>query len=254
LPLTTRIPNPRTPEPPSPRKRGALWWDFDGTLVSRPMMWSEVAMRRLDRYWPGHTVTRAVMDAQVSLGMPWHRADHAHPELSSPALWWEAVYRRYVEIFDALGVPAAADSAAFAELRSDILNPARYRVFDDVVPALSRAAANGWRNLIVSNHVPELESLVDDLGLTSFFESTVGSAVVGYEKPHRLLFEEALRRTGASRPIWMIGDNASADCAPVCAMGNNAVLVRSTAIGTFEQRADDLLGALDLIDAVPTEC
>jgi hypothetical protein len=52
----------------------------------------------------------------------------------------------------------------------------------------------------------------------------------------------------------MIGDNASADCAPVCAMGNNAVLVRSTAIGTFEQRADDLLGALDLIDAVPTEC
>ena len=194
------------------------------------------------------------MDAQVSLGMPWHRADHAHPELSSPALWWEAVYRRYVEIFETLGLSTVATAAAFAELRGDILDAGRYVVFNDVVPALSRAAANGWRNLIVSNHVPELESLVDDLGLTSFFESIVCSAVVGYEKPHRLLFEEALRRTGTDRPIWMIGDNASADCAPVCAMGNNAVLVRSTAIGTFEQRADDLLGALDLIDAVPTEC
>ena len=228
--------------------RGILWWDFDGTLVSRPMMWSEVAIRLLDRHSPGHAVTREVMDAQVSQGMPWHRIDHAHPELSSPALWWEAVSRRYVEIFGTLGLPAVATATAFAELRGDILNAGRYVVFDDVVPALRRAAASGWRNLIVSNHVPELESLVSDLGLTPLFESMVCSGVVGYEKPHPLLFEEALRRTGADRPIWMIGDNASADCAPVCAMGNNAVLVRSAAIGTFERRADDLPGALDLIE------
>jgi FMN phosphatase YigB (HAD superfamily) len=228
--------------------RGALWWDFDGTLVSRPMMWSEVAMRLLDRYSPGHGVTREVMDAQVSQGMPWHRSNHEHPDLSSPAMWWEAVYRRYVVIFETLGFPALATTTAFAELRSDILNAVRYVVFDDVVPALKRAAASGWRNLIVSNHVPELESLVSDLGLAPLFESIVGSGLVGYEKPHPLLFEEALRRTGADRPIWMIGDNASADCAPVCAMGNNAVLVRSTAIDTFEQHADDLPGALDLIE------
>jgi hypothetical protein len=48
----------------------------------------------------------------------------------------------------------------------------------------------------------------------------------------------------------MIGDNASADCAPVCAMGNNAVLVRNTVVGTFDRHAGDLLGALDLIEAV----
>jgi putative hydrolase of the HAD superfamily len=230
--------------------RGTLWWDFDGTLVSRPVMWSEVAIRLLDRYSPGHAVTREVMDAQVSQGMPWHRADHAHPELSSPALWWETVSRRYVGIFETLGLPAVATATAFAELRGDILNAGRYVVFDDVVPALRRAAAGGWRSLIVSNHVPELESLVRDLGLTQLFESIVCSGLVGYEKPHPLLFEEALRRTGADRPIWMIGDNASADCAPVCAMGYNAVLVRSTAIGRFERRADDLHGALDLIEAV----
>ena len=228
--------------------RGVLWWDFDGTLVSRPMMWSEVAVRLLDRHSPDHTVTREVMDAQVSQGMPWHRSDHAHPELSSPTLWWAAVCRRYVEIFETIGVPELGDATAFAELRRDILTASRYVVFDDVVPALSRAKANGWRNLIVSNHVPELESLVNDLGLTPLFESIVGSAMIGYEKPHPRLFEEALRRTGTDRPIWMIGDNASADCTPVCAMGNSAVLVRSTAIGTFEQQASDLLGALDLIE------
>ena len=93
-----------------------------------------------------------------------------------------------------------ATATAFAELRDDILNAGRYVVFDDVVPALRRAAASGWRNLIVSNHVPELESLVSDLGLTPLFESMVCSGVVGYEKPHPLLFEEALRRTGTDRP------------------------------------------------------
>lgn len=228
--------------------RGTLWWDFDGTLVSRPMMWSEVAMRLLDRQAPGHGVTREVMDAQVSQGMPWHRSDHAHPELSSSGLWWEAVSRRYVEIFRALGHPAVATVQTFADLRRDILSADRYDVFDDVVPALTRAAGGGWRNLIVSNHIPELELLVSDLGLTRLFEAIVCSGAVGYEKPHPLLFEEALRRTGPDRPIWMIGDNASVDCAPVCAMGNNAVLVRSTAIGTFERCADDLHGALDLIE------
>ena len=230
--------------------RGALWWDFDGTLVRRPMMWSEVAIRLLDRCSPGHGVTREVMDPQVSQGMPWHRIDQAHPELSTSALWWEAVSHRYVEIFEALGLPGVATTPAFDELRNDILDADRYVVFDDVVPALRRAAAGGWRNLIVSNHVPELESLVSALGLTPLFDSIVGSGVVGYEKPHPLLFEEALRRTGALRPIWMIGDNANADCAPVCAMGHGAVLVRSTAIGRFERHADGLLGALDLIDAV----
>ena len=229
--------------------RGALWWDFDGTLVSRPMMWSEVAIRLLDRYSPGHGVTREVMDPEVSQGMPWHRLDHAHPELSTSALWWEAVSHRYVEIFEALGFPGLATTTAFEELRGDILNADRYVVFEDVVPALRRAAAGGWRNLIVSNHVPELEALVSALGLTPLFDSIVGSGVVGYEKPHPLLFEEALRRTGPLRPIWMIGDNANADCAPVCTMGHNAVLVRSTAIGTFERHAGDLLEALDLIDA-----
>jgi putative hydrolase of the HAD superfamily len=227
--------------------RGVLWWDFDGTLVHRPMMWSEVAMRLLDRHSPGHAVTREVMDALVSEGMPWHRADHAHPELSTADLWWGAVRLRYAEIFRMLDQPAAV--GAFGDLRRDILDAGSYVVFDDVVPALTRAGASGWRNVMVSNHVPELEALVRDLELSHLFESIVCSGIVGYEKPHPRLFDEALRRTGKDRPIWMIGDNASADCAPVCAMGNNAVLVRSTAIGAFERHAPDLLAALDLIEA-----
>jgi putative hydrolase of the HAD superfamily len=228
---------------------GVLWWDFDGTLVSRPVMWAEVALRLLDREVPDHGVPVESMTALVFAGMPWHRLGHAHPELTSPDLWWAAVFRRYVEVFTELGYPSAASPPALAALRADILDASAYVVFDDVRPALIRARANGWRSLMVSNHVPELEMLVRDLGMAPFFESVVSSGVVGYEKPHARLFEAALRQTGPARPVWMIGDNPDADCSPVCAIGHQAVLVRSPVAGAFERQAADLNAALDLIEA-----
>jgi putative hydrolase of the HAD superfamily len=226
---------------------GVLWWDFDGTLVNRPVMWAEVALRLLERHAPDRRVSAEEMTALVFAGMPWHRSDHAHPDLNTADSWWAAVYRRYVEIFSTLGCPDVAAAPALADLKADILDASRYQVFEDVRPALARARAAGWRSLIVSNHVPELEALAGDLQLAPFFESIVSSGVVGYEKPHRRLFDEALRLTGAGGPIWMIGDNPAADCAPVCALGHQAVLVRSPTPGAFERQAPDLNAALDLI-------
>ena len=150
-------------------------------------------------------------------------------------------------MFTALGHPSAANAIALDRLRDDILDVSRYTVFEDVVPALERAKAAGWRNLIVSNHIPELPSLVDGLDLARHFDAVVSSGIVGYEKPHRRLFEAALPHVRPGEPVWMIGDNPDADCRPVCGLGHNAVLVRGAEPGTFEREAVDLLGALDLI-------
>ena len=48
--------------------RGVIWWDFDGTLVSRPVMWAEVALRLLEREAPDHRVTSEEMTALVFSG------------------------------------------------------------------------------------------------------------------------------------------------------------------------------------------
>ena len=42
----------------------------------------------------------------------------------------------------------------------------------------------GWRQAIVSNHCPELETLVDGLGIGAFFDKVYSSTCTGYEKPH----------------------------------------------------------------------
>jgi putative hydrolase of the HAD superfamily len=213
------------------------------------MMWAEVALRLLERHAPEHRVSFETMASLVSEGMPWHRPDCAHPDLSTSATWWGAVNRRYDEIFATLGHPSAPTAPALEALRADILDTSRYALFDDVVPALARATAAGRRNMIVSNHIPELTDLVRGLDLDRHFDAIVSSGVVGFEKPHRRLFEAALRHVEPGETVWMIGDNPDADCRPVCQLGMNAVLVRGVRGGLFEREAAGLLEALELIGA-----
>ena len=103
---------------------------------------------------------------------------------------------------------------------------------------------NGW-----NGDVPSGDDLgtLESLGLTRHFAAIVSSGVVGYEKPHRRLFDEALRHVRPGEEVWMIGDNREADCRPVCALGMKAVLVRGAASDLFEVEAADLVGALDRI-------
>ncbi len=225
---------------------GTIWWDFDGTLVSRPRMWSEAALRLATRRCPGHDLSVSHFARQFKRQFPWHRHDLAHPELTTPELWWDAVYAVYRATFARLGLDDL--DHALPEIREDILDASRYRLFDDAVPVLSALKGLGWRQVIVSNHVPELAEIVRDLGIGEFLQAVTTSGQVGYEKPHRRIFEAALAQSAPGTPIWMIGDNATCDCLPVAAFGATALLVRSRS-REYERCAQDLWEALRLIEA-----
>jgi putative hydrolase of the HAD superfamily len=230
---------------------GTLWWDFDGTLVSRPFMWSRAAARTLDRLRPGHEHSVETIRAAFAAGMPWHHGNHEHPELDTPDRWWDHVLQRYVAAFLALGCNRRLlTPGLLAGIRAEILDATQYRVFDDVVPVLAQLTQLGWRHLIVSNHVPELESLVVELGLRHHVDAVVTSGLVGYEKPHDRLFDAAGSLTPASDDVWMIGDNVDADCRPVCARGGRAILVRTTG-HAYEPFAPDLWKVAEMVTAGP---
>lgn len=109
--------------------------------------------------------------------------------------------------------------------REVYLDPETWTVYDDVVPALERLSADGWRHMIVSNHVPELGKLVEDLGLSPFFDAVVNSAILGYEKPHPEIFRAALAHCASERVV-MVGDNPVADVQGAQSLGLEAYLVR----------------------------
>jgi putative hydrolase of the HAD superfamily len=102
-----------------------------------------------------------------------------------------------------------------------------WQVFNDTRTALQTTRAAGWRNVILSNHVPELPALVTMLGLGDLVTQVFSSASIGYDKPHPEAFRHALRESGSPKRRWMVGDNPDADVGGAQALGIPAVLVRT---------------------------
>jgi putative hydrolase of the HAD superfamily len=209
-------------------------------------MWSGAARRLIERVSIACADLPGPLLDVLNNDMPWHGANRAHPELSTPDLWWAHVFATYAEGLSRCGWSRAATPAGFDALRSEILDPRAYSLFEDVLPVLTALSEEGWRHVIVSNHVPELADIVTGLGIRAFFADVITSGLVGYEKPHAQMFEAAVRCAIPGAPIWMIGDNAECDCDPVEAFGANAILIRA-AVPTFERHAADLWQAARLI-------
>jgi len=109
--------------------------------------------------------------------MPWHGPNRAHPQLSTPEIWWTRVFAMYAEGLSRCGWSRAATPSSFEALRTEILDARAYSLFEDVVPVLTALGEEGWRHVIVSNHVPELADLVADLGIGVFFADVITSGL-----------------------------------------------------------------------------
>jgi FMN phosphatase YigB (HAD superfamily) len=191
-------------------------------------LWGACLIEVLDERLPDHGVSLDAVRPFLRDGFPWHRHDTPHPELSASAdAWWDALEPLLVRAYEGVGVADARELAC--EVRRRDVDPAcGWRLFEDTRPVLARAKTAGWRNVVLSNHVPELGAIVDGLGLSDLIERVITSAVTGYEKPHPEAFRGALAACGDPRTVWMLGDNPAADVLGAEAVGIPAILVRRT--------------------------
>jgi putative hydrolase of the HAD superfamily len=223
---------------------GVVIWDFDGTLAARPGLWSTCLLEVLDEHVPGHRASRDELRAALRDSFPWHRAEEPHLELCEADAWWAALDPVLRRAFGVAGVEAArhADlTRAFGTRFVD--GSVGWEVFADTRPALKATAEAGWRNVILSNHVPELAALVYALGLSDLVEDVFSSALIGYDKPHPEAFRHALRACGEPARRWMVGDNPVADVRGAQTVGIPALLIRT------EGGESDALAAARLVIA-----
>ena len=197
-----------------------MLWDFDGTLAFRDGMWRGCLVEALAEVAPGHGVARADLAPGLHDGFPWHRPETGHPALNTPDAWWDALHQLFVKAYVGAGVDAEP-----AGVRAHYTDATRWTVFPDTTAALAELTAAGWRHVVVSNHVPELDGLLRDLGLAGHFATVVNSSQIGWEKPNRRIFETALDLAGRPERVWMVGDNPVADIAGAQALGIPGILV-----------------------------
>ena len=226
-----------------------VFWDFDGTLASREGRWSGALVDALRQVDPHSVVAREALRPHLRTGFPWHQPEVV-TEALSPSQWWARLLPTILAACEAVAVPRAV-----AEAAADLLPEVYYRVdawtiAPDATSALATALAAGYRNVIVSNHGPELPDLVRNLELDKLIDATITSAAVGAEKPNPAFFRHALDATGADLATsWMVGDNPAADIAGAEAVGLRAILIATSVLPDHE--GVDLRAAIERMTNIP---
>lgn len=204
-----------------------LIWDFDGTLGYRSGGWSNACLDVLQNEESCSGAGIEDVRPHLQEGFPWHTPEQSHTDITTADDWWNQLYPVFVAAFEANGVPSERARELTRDVRTTYLQN-DWQVFDDTLPALSRLASAGWTHLVLSNHVPELESILRELGVTEYVEEIYVSAEIGYEKPHPEAFQPVISTIEHDDTAWMIGDSYRADVKGASAVSLPAILVRDS--------------------------
>lgn len=204
-------------------------WDFDGTLARHSGGWATSMLDVLAEHFPDQSVTFDDVATVLWGTLPWHCGPLQHEGIRGASNWWNFVLPRLADAHMRLGVPSEL-AREFAELQAhDYIDVKKFELFEDVLEGLRVLRDGGWRNAVVSNHVPELPKVVAHLGLDRMIDAVFTSALTGFEKPHPMAFRTAISRFGDPEDVWMVGDDFDADIRGAAACGISTLLLVRTA-------------------------
>jgi putative hydrolase of the HAD superfamily len=233
-----------------PRLR-AVFLDVGETLMRPDPTWEHVYARAFESYGVEvdfDALQQALRAVYSGGGYGFDGSFEPSPEHS---------HRRLVEMdrhaFSQIDLAPLPDEF-FHHLAELFQDPATWLVFPDVKPALVALRERGLVLGAVSNWAWQLPELLDGLGLRSYLDFVAASARVGYDKPHRGIFEWALGQAGVPPDtVIHVGDHLDADVAGARGVGIEAVLVDRR--GRYDPPPDgvpvvaSLEGLIPLVDA-----
>jgi putative hydrolase of the HAD superfamily len=223
-----------------------VFWDFDGTLVYFTS-WRFAVMDVLDELEPGHGIDPEAVRPFLKNGFPWHNPEEPHLHLCTPDAWWQALTPVFTGCYEGVGFSNQRAAELANQVRRHMTMPQRFKLYEDTLPVLATLKENGWRQVIISNHMPELPSIVNALGLAPYFEKCLNSAATGYEKPNPEAYRLALSLAVNPEKTWMVGDNPISDVQGAESNGIPAILVHKTPPDATVRYAPDLTSALRII-------
>ena len=221
-------------------------WDFDGTITHSKSLWSRSVFEALksvmpqidDSFFPR-------IRAHMQSGFPWDTPDDDDCCCKDDA-WWEFMEKHFTKSYIKCGVAPETAEIASKKVHSLIRQTSRYTLYHDAVETLQEVRARGAINLLLSNNYPDLDEVIEELGLTPYFDDMIISGKVGYNKPRREIFELAKQKFPDAE-YYMIGDNLTADILGGKQSGMTTVLVHKGFSDQADYCFDNLISVLSLI-------
>lgn len=201
-----------------------IFWDFDGTLAWCDHIWSNSILKAIRRVNPDTPITLEEIRALNNSAYPWSTPQEPWGILT-PQNWWGRLAHSFEELLCRLGETRSNARAASVLIRETILDPSQYHLYGDTVYALRESLKRGYQNILLSNNYPELEEILGALGLRDYFSALAVSALAGFEKPRRELFDYAKELASNPQHCIMVGDSIPADIQGGNAAGMFTILV-----------------------------
>jgi putative hydrolase of the HAD superfamily len=229
--------------PPIPDPLDCVLFDAGDTLLAPAPSFQGRFMAVAAEH--GLPLEEAAVDAAIADAV---RAAEWPSDWTDPATqreFWVGFYR---QVLADLGHEGRELADALFEAFSD---PAGYRLFDDVRPALDELAARGIKLGVVSNFEPWLEDILDLQGIGDRFAAVAISGKLGVAKPDPEIFKAALTEAGADPGATVhVGDQPVNDVAAARAVGITPVLIDRYARHPETDgahRVEDLLELVELV-------
>jgi len=204
--------------PPIPDPLDCVLFDAGDTLLAPAPSFQGRFMAVAAEH--GLPLEEAAVDAAIADAV---RAAEWPSDWTDPATqreFWVGFYR---QVLADLGHEGRELADALFEAFSD---PAAYRLFDDVRPALDELASRGIKLGVVSNFEPWLEDILDLQGIGDRFAAVAISGKLGVAKPDPEIFKAALTEAGADPEATVhVGDQPVNDVDAARAVGITPVLI-----------------------------
>jgi putative hydrolase of the HAD superfamily len=201
-----------------------LFLDVGDTLIRAHPSWAGVYRQGLLEYGidvDEDDLERALLH-ETQTGAWWNIEDPFEPTEENS---WQRIVAFDRAVLARVGHSDLPDDA-FRKIEDAFARRAAWYVFPDVMPSLDVLRAAGVRLCVISNFVWGGTELLHDLELANHFEGLVISARVGFQKPHRGIFEKALEVMHADPSRSMhVGDSYNADIKGARRLGIRAVLI-----------------------------
>jgi putative hydrolase of the HAD superfamily len=239
----------------SPLRPDAVFLDVGDTLIRAHPTWAAVYRLGLAEFGivvDEQDVERALLE-ETKTGW-WLRDDPFEP---TEEVSWQRIKEFDAAVLARLGHAELSDHA-FRSIEAAFARRSAWYVYPDVVPAIIAMRDAGLRLGVISNFVWGGPELIHDLELASHFDGLTISARVGFQKPHRGIFEHALSQLEVlPNQAVHVGDSYAADVQGARRVGLEAVLIDRGGGDPARIRAEredpdlivinDLLELLDLL-------